>query len=180
MINRRWKYGTTTLFAALNILNGAVLASCKPRHRHQEFMSFLREIDKAVPAELDVHCIADNYATHSHPKVKAWLAAHPRWHMHFIPTYSSWLNQVERFFALITDKAIRRGSFSSVKQLVQRIDHFFSYNENCQPFSWTATADSILEKLHRLCHVLLGQDTSALQSGHSLRLGRPSAKNSTS
>jgi len=106
------RHGTTTLFAALNVLNGAVLAACKPRHRHQEFLSFLREIDKAVPAELDVHCIADNYATHSHPKINAWLAARPRWHMHFIPTYSSWLNQVERFFALITDKAIRRGSLN--------------------------------------------------------------------
>lgn len=151
------RHGTTTLFAALNVLNGAVLASCKPRHRHQEFLSFLREIDQAVPAELDVHCIADNYATHRHPKVKAWLAARPRWHMHFIPTYSSWLNQVERFFALITDKAIRRGSFASVKQLVQRIDHFVSsYNQNCQPFTWTATADSILEKLHRLCSRITG------------------------
>ena len=151
------RHGTTTLFAALNVLNGAVLATCKPRHRHQEFLSFLREIDKAVPAELDVHCIADNYGTHNHPKVKAWLAARQRWHMHFIPTYSSWLNQVERFFALITDKAIRRGSFTSVKQLVQRIDHFVaSYNNNCQPFRWTATADSILAKLHRLCSRISG------------------------
>lgn len=139
------------------MLNGAVLASCKPRHRHQEFLAFLREIDKAVPAELDVHCIVDNYATHSHPKVKAWLASRSRWHMHFIPTYSSWLNQVERFFALITDKAIRRGSFTSVKQLVQRIDQFVTHhNAHRQPFRWTATADSILEKLHRLCSRISG------------------------
>jgi putative transposase len=103
------RHGTTTLFAALNVLNGAVLATCKPRHRHQEFLSFLREIDKAVPVELDIHCIVDNYATHSHPKIKAWLTARPRWYMHFIPTYSSWLNQVERFFAMVTDRAIRRG-----------------------------------------------------------------------
>lgn len=151
------RHGTTTLFAALNVRGGAVLARCKPRHRHQEFLSFLREIDKAVPPELDIHCIADNYATHSHPKIKAWLAARPRWHMHFIPTYSSWLNQVERFFSLITDKAIRRGSFTSVKQLVQRIDHFVAaYNTNCQPFKWTATADSILEKLHRRCSRISG------------------------
>ena len=151
------RHGTTTLFAARNVLNGAILASCKPRHRHQEFLSFLREIDKAVPAEFDIHCIADNYATHNHPKVKAWLAARPRWHMHFIPTYSSWLNQVERFFSLITDKAIRRGSFTSVKQLVQRIDHFVTHhNENCQPFRWTATADSILAKLSRLCSRITG------------------------
>lgn len=134
-----------------------VLATCKPRHRHQEFLSFLREIDKAVPAELDVHCIVDNYGSHKHPKVKAWLAARPRRHMHFIPTYSSWLNQVERFFALITDKAIRRGSFGSVKQLIKRIDQFVShYNENCKPFVWTASADSILEKLHRLCSRISG------------------------
>ena len=151
------RHGTTTLFAALNVLNGAVLASCKPRHRHQEYLSFLQEIERAVPAELDIHCIADNYATHNHPKVKAWLAAHPRWTMHFIPTYSSWLNQVERFFGMITDKAIRRGSFTSVKQLVQRIDHFVAaYNAYCRPFTWTATADSILGKLHRLCTRITG------------------------
>ena len=151
------RHGTTTLFAALNVLNGAVLARCKQRPRHQEFLAFLREIDKAVPSELDIHCIADNYATHNHPRIKAWLTARPRWHMHFIPTYSSWLNQVERFFSLITDEAIRRGSFSSVKQLVQRIDHFVTtYNARCEPFRWTATADSILEKLHRLCSRISG------------------------
>jgi putative transposase len=151
------RHGTTTLFAALNVLNGAVLAECKPRHRHQEFVSFLRTIDQSVPADLDIHCIVDNYATHSHPKVRAWLATRPRWHMHFIPTYSSWLNQVERFFGLITDKAIRRGSFSSVKDLINKIDHFVaSYNTNCKPFTWTASADSILEKLHRLCSRISG------------------------
>ncbi len=145
------RHGTTTLFAALNVANGAVLARCTPRHRHQEFLAFLRQIEQAVPADLDIHCIVDNYSTHKHPKVKAWLAARPRWHLHFIPTYSSWLNQVERFFGLITDKAIRRGSFGSVKQLVRQIDLFVQhYNQNCQPFSWTATADSILGKLHRL------------------------------
>lgn len=151
------RHGTTTLFAALNVLNGAVLTDCKPRHRHQEFLGFLREIDKAVPADLDIHCIVDNYSTHKHAKVKAWLADRPRWHLHFIPTYSSWLNQVERFFALITDKAIRRGSFRSVKDLVAKIDHFVShYNQNCQPFTWTATADSILAKLSRLCERISG------------------------
>ena len=151
------RHGTTTLFAALNVLSGEVIARCKPRHRHQEFLSFLRDIDNAMPGELDVHCIVDNYATHSHPKVKAWLAARPRWHMHFIPTYSSWLNQVERFFGLITDKAIRRGSFKSVRQLIKRIDHFVqSYNTDCQPFRWTATADSILAKLERLCSRISG------------------------
>ncbi|WP_454742122.1 IS630 family transposase [Cupriavidus necator] len=151
------RHGTTTLFAALNVLNGAVLAECKPRHRHQEFLAFLRSIDKAVPAELDVHCIVDNYSSHKHPKVKAWLAARPRWHMHFIPTYSSWLNQVERFFSIITGKAIRRGSFTSVKELVQKIYHFVAhYNQNCMPFNWTATADSILAKLNRLCERISG------------------------
>lgn len=101
--------------------------------------------------------IVDNYGSHKHPKVKAWLAARPRWHMHFILTYSSWLNQVERFFALITDKAIRRGSFGSVRQLVQRIDQFVAhYNQNCKPFMWTVTADSILAKLHRLCPRISG------------------------
>lgn len=141
----------------VKVLNGAVLATCKPRHRHQEFLSFLREIDQAVPAELDIHCIVDNYATRNHPKIKTWLAARPRWHMHFIRTYSSWLNQVERFFLLITDKAIRRSSFTSVTQLVQRIDHFVTaHNANCQPFKWTATADSTLEKLHRLCSRISG------------------------
>jgi putative transposase len=151
------RHGTTTLFAALDVMSGAVLASCKERHRHQEFLSFLKEIDESVPPQLDVHCIVDNYATHSHPKVKAWIAARPRWHMHFTPTYSSWINQVERFFALITDKAIRRGSFTSVKQLVSKITHFVdSYNDKCQPFRWTATADSILEKLHRLCSRISG------------------------
>lgn len=146
------RHGTTTLFAALNVLSGEVMAQCRPRHRHQEFLSFLRSIDKAVPADLDVHCIVDNYASHKHPKVKAWLAERPRWHMHFVPTYSSWLNQVERFFAVITERAIRRGSFKSVRDLTKKIDAFVTkYNENCQPFAWTATADSILEKLARLC-----------------------------
>lgn len=146
------RHGTTTLFAALNVLDGEVLTECKPRHRHQEFLSFLRHIEDAVPADLDVHMVADNYATHKHAKVKAWIAAHPRWHVHFIPTYSSWLNQVERFFAIITDKAIRRGSFKSVKELVRKIDIFVEhYNTTSKPFIWTATADSILAKIQRLC-----------------------------
>ena len=151
------RHGTTTLFAALNVATGEVIGQCMKRHRHQEWLRFLRAIDRAVPKPLDVHLIADNYATHSHPKVRAWLAVRPRWQMHFIPTYSSWLNQVERFFSLITDRAIRRGSFTSVGQLVQRIDHFVaSYNANCRPFKWTATTESILEKLHRLCSRISG------------------------
>jgi transposase len=108
-------------------------------------------------SSLDVHCIVDNYgSSHKHPKVKAWLAAKPRRHMRFIPTYSSWLKQVKRFFALITDKAVRRGSFESVKQLITRIDQFVSQYEDCKPFTWTASADSILEKLHRLCSRISG------------------------
>jgi putative transposase len=151
------RHGTTTLFAALNVLDGEVLASCKPRHRHQEFLSFLREIDSSVPQELDIHMVVDNYATHKHPKVKAWMAARPRWHVHFIPTYSSWLNQVERFFAIITDKAIRRSSFKSVRELVRKIDTFVQhYNRTSKPFAWTATADSILAKLQRMCERITG------------------------
>ena len=151
------RHGTTTLFAALDVLHGTVLTDCKPRHRHQGFLAFLRRIEGNVPARLDIHLIVDNYSTHKHPRVKAWLAKRPRWHIHFIPTYSSWLNQVERFFALITDKAIRRGSFTSVKDLVHKIDHFVTrYNKSCKPFTWTATADSILQKLERLTSRISG------------------------
>jgi putative transposase len=151
------RHGTTTLFAALDVLTGQVLAQCKPRHRHQEFLGFLRAIEAAVPPDLDVHLIVDNYSTHKHAKVKVWLAARPRWHLHFVPTYSSWLNLVERFFAVITDKAIRRGSFRSVRELVQRIDHFVTHhNVDCKPFIWTATADSIIAKLQRLCSRISG------------------------
>jgi len=151
------RHGTTTLFAALDVLNGTVLTDCKPRHRHQEFLAFLRRIENSVPQKLDIHLIVDNYSTHKHARVKAWLARHPRWHIHFIPTYSSWLNQVERFFGLITEKAIRRGSFRSVKELVGKIDHFVThYNKTCKPFIWTATADSVLQKLERLTSRISG------------------------
>lgn len=151
------RHGTTTLFAALDVLSGMVLTDCKPRHRHQEFLAFLRRIDKSVPSRLDIHLIVDNYSTHKHTRVKAWLGRHPRWHIHFIPTYSSWLNQVERFFALVTEKAIRHGSFRSVKELVGKIDHFVThYNKNCKPFTWTATADSVLQKLERLTSRISG------------------------
>src|SRR5581483_2788488 len=152
-----YRHGTTTLFAALDILDGAVITQCKPRHRHQEFLSFLRHLDASIPAGLEVHLIADNYGTHKHPRVKAWLARHRRYHLHYIPTYSSWLNQVERWFGLITQQAIRRGSFRSVRELVARINHFVQhYNRNCRPFVWTATADSILQKLARLCSRISG------------------------
>jgi len=153
------RHGTTTLFAALNLLDGSVLAQCKPRHRHQEYLAFLRHIETQVPPGLDVHLVVDNYATHKHPKVKAWLAQRPRWQVHFTPTYASWLNQVERFFALITNRAIRRGSFTSVKDLVTKIDAFIkTYNANSKPFVWTATADEILDKLQRLCQRISGTE----------------------
>jgi putative transposase len=151
------RHGTTTLFAALDVSSGQVLTDCKPRHRHQEFLSFLRTIEANVPARQDIHLIVDNYGTHKHPRVKAWMARRPRWHIHFIPTYSSWLNQVERFFALVTDKTIRRGSFKSVGDLVAKVDHFVTqYNKSCKPFVWTATADSILGKLERLASRING------------------------
>ena len=151
------RHGTTTLFAALNIATGKVIGKCQHRHRHQEFLGFLKQIDRNVPANLDLHLVMDNYASHKHPKVRTWLAQHPRFHVHFTPTYASWLNQVERWFALITQRAIRRGSFRSTKQLVARIDQFVqNYNHNCQPFIWTATADSILAKIERLCNIISG------------------------
>lgn len=151
------RHGTTTLFAALDIANGQVLTQCKRRHRHQEYLSFLRHIEKNVPAHLDVHLIVDNYATHKHPKVRSWLARRPRYHVHFTPTYASWLNQVERWFGLITQQAIRRGSFKSVSDLVTRIDHYVEhYNTHARPFVWTATAESILAKIERLCKVING------------------------
>lgn len=146
------RHGTTTLFAALDVASGQVLGQCKQRHRHQEFLGFLRHIDANVPADLDIHLIIDNYATHKHAKVRGWLAARPRYHVHFTPTYGSWLNQVERWFGLSTQRAIRRGTFRSVKELKNKIERFIKhYNKNTKPFKWTATADSIFEKLQRLC-----------------------------
>jgi len=151
------RHGTTTLFAALDVANGSVLTQCKPRHRHQDFLAFLRHIEANVPAHLDVHLICDNYSTHKHARVKAWLARRPRFHLHFTPTYSSWLNQVERWFGLITNQAIRRGSFDSVTDLKRKINEFVErYNQHPKPFMWTATADSILAKLERLCKVING------------------------
>jgi putative transposase len=139
------------LFAALDVANGQVISRVREHHRHQEFLDFLRQIDKQTPPDLDLHLIVDNYVTHKHGKVKAWLARHPRFHMHFTPTYSSWLNQVERWFALITERAIRRNSFTSVRELKQQIDLFVQrYNADASPFQWVATADSILQKIERI------------------------------
>jgi putative transposase len=152
-----FRHGTTTLFAALDVASGQVLTQCKAHHRHQEFLAFLKHIETAVPADLDVHLIIDNYCTHKHAKVRSWLAQRPRFHVHYTPTYSSWLNQVERWFGLITQQAIRRGSFKSVKDLIQKIDTFVqNYNSRATPFAWTATADSILKKIERLCAVISG------------------------
>ena len=152
-----YRHGTTTLFAALNVLDGSVISQCKPRHRHQEFLSFLNHLERQIPEDLTVHLIADNYATHKHPRVKAWLVRHRRFHIHYTPTYASWLNQVERWFALITQQAIRRGSFRSVRELVASVDRYVThYNEHKRPFIWTATPDSILEKLQRISKVING------------------------
>lgn len=151
------RHGTTTLFAALDVASGKVISRCKPGHRHQEFISFLRQIDTNTPSELDLHVIVDNYSTHKHAKVKIWLARHPRFHFHFTPTYSSWLNQVEIFFGIITKRAIRRGSFTSVQDLIQKIDTFIlAYNKTAPPFAWTATAQSIFLKLERLLSRISG------------------------
>lgn len=146
------RHGTTTLFAAIDIATGQVLARCRHRHRHKEYLDFLKHLDANVPQDLDIHLVVDNYATHKHARVKRWLAAHPRYQVHYTPTYSSWLNQVEIWFNIIAQRAIRRGTFRSVKDLVSKIDHFVQhYNKNARPFVWTATADSILEKIKRLC-----------------------------
>jgi transposase len=142
--------GTTTLFAALAVLTGVVIGQCLPRHRHQEFLSFLRTIDREVPKGLEIHLILDNYATHKHANVQAWLAKHPRFHLHFTPTSSSWLNMVERWFGKLTDKAIRRGVFHSVPDLISAIDAYLAANNNDpNPFIWTATAEDILAKVRR-------------------------------
>ena len=151
------RHGTTTLFAALDVATGQVLAQCKKRHRHQEFLAFLNHIDANVPEPFDVHLIADNYATHKHPKVRAWLAKRPRYHIHYTPTYASWLNQVERCSVSSPKWPSARGSFSSVSQLVQKIQLFVqNYNHNASPFMWTASADSILAKVHRLSLYICG------------------------
>ncbi len=151
------RHGTTTLVAALHIATGRVLAKCKQRHRHQEFLQFLRHIEASVPKKLDVHLVVDNYATHKHASVRRWLAARPRFHIHYTPTYSSWLNQVEIWFNIITQRAIRRGTFRSVRDLIQKIEAFVQhYNRRCRPFVWTATSDSIFEKLERLSKAIAG------------------------
>ena len=143
--------GTTTLFAALNILDGTVIGRCMPKHTHAEFIKFLNAVERAVPAGKIIHAIADNYATHKHPNVLAWLADHPRWVFHFTPTSSSWLNAVEGFFSIITRRRIRRGVFKSVADLQEAIRRYIKqHNKKAKPFVWTQPAETILEKLRRL------------------------------
>ena len=144
------RHGTSTLFAALNTLTGDIIGQCMKRHRHQEFLAFLRAVEKQTPQELDLHLIVDNYATHKHEKVKNWIKRNKRVHLHFIPTSSSWLNLVKRFFGLLTEKQLRRGVFTSVKELEESIMKFIEmHNENKKPFVWTKSAGEILVKVER-------------------------------
>lgn len=146
------RHGTTSLFAALDVATGKVIGECHRRHRHQEFLQFLQLVDSRVPPDVDVHLILDNYGTHKSPKVVRWFARHPRYHLHFTPTSASWLNQVERWFANLTEKRIRRGSFDSVRSLEKAIRDYLEHNDkDPKPFIWTADADLILGKVQRLC-----------------------------
>ena len=143
--------GTTTLFAALNILDGTVIGRCMRRHRHQEFIRFLNAVERAVPAGKVIHAIVDNYAAHKQPKVLKWLADNPRWTFHFTPTSASWLNAVEGFFSAITRRQIRRGAFHSVDDLQNAITRYIdAYNSDCRPFTWTTSAKAIFEKLAQI------------------------------
>ena len=156
------RHGTTSLFAALDVATGAVIGQCMRRHRHQEFLRFLRTIDQQTPKTLDLHLILDNYATHKHHKVKLWLDKHPRFHLHFTPTSASWLNLVERFFGLITQERIRRGVFTSLDALETAIREYLdNHNAAPKPFVWTKSADQILAKVERARNAL-----EALQNGN--------------
>jgi transposase len=142
------RHGTTTLFAALSMLDGTVIGDCMPRHRHQEFIRFLKKIDGETPVGLDLHLIVDNYSTHKHPRVLSWLKRHPRFHLHFTPTASSWLNMVERWFRELTEKRIRRGSFQSVPSLIDAIKEYLAnHNQSPRVFVWTAPVEQILLKV---------------------------------
>jgi transposase len=146
------RHGTTSLFAALEVATGKVIGKCQRRHRSQEFLKFLEEVDRPLPAAQALHLVMDNYGTHKTPRVKRWFARHPRYHLHFTPTSASWLNQVERFFAEITQRRIRRGTFTHVRELEHAIhDYLQNHNQNPKPFVWTATANAILSKVQRFC-----------------------------
>lgn len=165
--------GTTTLFAALEVLQGKVIGECHARHRHQEFLGFLRRLDKEFPGKVPLHLVMDNYGTHKTPEVKAWLKRHPRFVCHFVPTSSSWLNLVERWFSELTSKRIRRDTFHSVPDLKQAIDAFIAaWNEKPKPFVWTATVDSIVAKLSR-CRQTLEQIQPGCTSPQSRKSGKP-------
>ena len=149
------RHGTTTLFAALEMTEGKLIGACMPRHRHQEWIKFLGLIDRDTPPNMDLHLIVDNYSTHKHPKVQRWLKRHPRFHVHFIPTSSSWLNLIERWFRDLTDKRIRRGAFKSVPQLIDAIKNYIAaHNENPKTFVWTAKVENVLAKVRRARVVL--------------------------
>jgi transposase len=145
------RHGTTTLFAALNVLDGKVIGQCLPRHRHQEFLKFLHTVDAEFPPEVELHLILDHYGTHKHPKVQQWLERRARLKLHFTPTSASWINLVERWFRELTKKAIRRGAFASVPDLEAAIQAFLAnYNEKAKPFVWTASAEAIMAKLEKV------------------------------
>ena len=147
------RHGTTSLFAALDVASGFVIGKCYKRHRAAEFLNFLKEIDGQVPKRLDIHIVMDNYATHKTPKIKAWLARRPQYHVHFTPTSASWINQVERWFAELARKQLRRGVHTSVRQLEADIRSFINrHNQNPRPFKWTKSADQILASVKRFCH----------------------------
>ncbi len=146
------RHGTLSLFAALDIATGRVIGKCFARHRGSEFLRFLREIETNVPLDLDIHLVMDNYATHKTPAIRRWLARHPRWYVHFTPTSASWINQIERFFAELTEKQIRRGVHRSTRELEQAIrDYIKTVNRNPKPFRWTKSADNILASIKRFC-----------------------------
>jgi len=157
------RHGTTTLFAALNILDGSLISCCQPRHRHEEWLAFLRRIDRETPKDKPLHLICDNYATHKHPNVQEWLAKHPRFHVHFTPTSASWLNMVERFFRDLSTERLDRGVFRNVPELIAAIKHYVSvHNENPKPFIWTAKASDILQKVIRANRRLSSKQNEAL------------------
>ena len=162
------RHGTTTLFAALEILEGKVIGQCFPRHRHQGFLRFLRRLDEEFPQELTLHLVLDNYGTHKHPKVHSWLERHPRFRLHFVPTSSSWLNQVERWFGELTQKAVRRGAFVNVPELQKAIEQFLrAWNESLRPFVWAATVEKIMAKVARA-----RQKLEEIKPGWSIRKKR--------
>jgi len=162
------RHGTTSLFAALDVATGKVIGACKKRHRSREFIQFLTKIDVDTPQDLDLHLVLDNYATHKTPGVRRWLTRHPRFHLHFTPTGSSWLNQVERWFAGLTDKALRRGVHRSVDELIAAIEHYTAVvNERAKPFTWHKTATEIIDSIGRFCsRTLRSHLPSNKMSGH--------------